>query len=126
MVKIPFESTSLFTGLGQLLGIPTEVHLGCLQVSLQHLHLFTQLWKKGEKLRNRLREKSAPRENKKVRTDARGLKGRKILCLPSRLLVQPGTRVLHPHHLVPEREHLSILWLSSKLKIAASVFYILE
>jgi len=34
LVKIPFESMSLFTGLGQLLGIPAEARLGHLQVSL--------------------------------------------------------------------------------------------
>ena len=95
-------------GLGQLLDILAEVRLGRLQVSLQHLHLFTQLCKKGDKLRNRLGKKSTPRENKKVHTDVRGLKGGEILCLLSRLLAQPGTRVLHPHHLVPEREHLPI------------------
>ena len=43
LAKLPFESTLLFTGLGQLLDIPTEARLGHLQVSLQCLHLFTQL-----------------------------------------------------------------------------------
>ena len=76
----------LFAGLGQLLDILAKVRLGHLQVSLLCLHLFPQLYKKGDKLRNRLREKSTPRENKKVRTDARGLKGGEILCLPSHLL----------------------------------------
>ena len=49
---------SLFMGLGQLLGVLAEARIGCLQVSLQCLDLFTQLWRKGDKLRNKLKEKT--------------------------------------------------------------------
>ena len=43
LVEIPFESMSLFMGLGQLLDILAEVCLGRLQVLLQRLHLSIQL-----------------------------------------------------------------------------------
>ena len=43
LVKFPLESMSLFTGLSQLLCIPTKSRLDHLQVLLQRLHLSAQL-----------------------------------------------------------------------------------
>ena len=58
LVNLPLESMSLFKGLGQCLRIPTNRRLGRLQVLLQRTNLSAKLWKKDDKLRSKLKEKT--------------------------------------------------------------------
>ena len=61
----PLESTSLFKGLGQRFRIPANRRFGRLQVLLQRLYLSTQLWKKDDKLRIKLKEETNMPKNRK-------------------------------------------------------------
>ena len=108
LAKLPFESTSLFKGLGQRLRILAKRRLGRLQVSLQRFHLSTQLWKKDDKFRIKLKEETNTSKAEKVLTEAGVLEDRESLRLPSHLLMQPSVRLLHPHHPTPKREHFLV------------------
>ena len=77
---------SLFKGFGQHLRILANHGLGRLQIPLQRLHLSTQLWKKGDNLRSKLKEETNTSKVEKVHTKVGVLEDGESLCLPSHLL----------------------------------------
>ena len=87
---MPLKSTSLFEGLGQRLCILANRRLGRLQVLLQRPNLFAQLWKKDDKLRSKLKEKTKTSKAEQVHTKVGVLEDGESLLLPSHLLTQPS------------------------------------
>ncbi|XP_066323928.1 uncharacterized protein [Miscanthus floridulus] len=63
---------------------------------------------KGDKIRNRLKGETNMMKTEKVCTNVEVLKGGEFLCLLSHLLVQPGARLLRPHHLASKRKHFLV------------------
>ena len=86
LVELPLESMSLFEGLGQRLHALTDHRLGHLQVLLQRTNPSAQLWKKDDKLRSKLKEKTKTSKAKQVHTEACVLKDGESLILSSHLL----------------------------------------
>ena len=107
-MKLPLESTSLFKGLGQCLRISANRRFSRLQVLLQRLHLSTQLWKKDDKLRIKLKEETNTSKAEKVHTEVGVLEDGESLRVPGHLLTQSGVRLLHPHHPTLKREHFLV------------------
>ena len=108
LVELPLESMSLFKGHGQRLRTPTNHRLGRLQVLLQRPNLSAQLWKKDDKLRSRLKEKTKTSKAERIPTKVGVLKDGESLLLPSHLLAQLGVQLLSPKHLAQEREHFLV------------------
>ena len=69
---------------------------------------FLPAWKKDDKLRSRLKEKTKTQKVEKVRIEAGVLKDGKSLLLPSQLLTQPSGCLLCPKHPALEHEHFLV------------------